>query len=81
MGHVLGAKKSYFLIRGAEADEAQGGRASLVLSIPAQEVSMGSPGVETIHVQSPTPPARPLPSVDTYGKMHLSTTRKSGHSN
>ena len=36
MGHVLGAKKLNFLIRGAEADEAQGGRAGAILSIPAK---------------------------------------------
>ena len=62
MGQVLGAKKSYFLIRGAEADEAQGGRAGLILSIPAQEVSLGLPRVGTIHAQAPTPHAPPLQS-------------------
>ena len=62
MGHVLGAEKGIFLIRGAEADNAQGGRAGLILSIPAEEVSLGSPRVGTIHVQSPTPHAPPLQS-------------------
>jgi len=37
-----------------------GGRTGLILSIPAQEVSLGSPRVGTIHVQSPTPRAPPL---------------------
>ena len=60
MGHLLGAEKINFLIRGAEADEAQGGRASLILSIPAKEVSLGSPRVGTIHVQAPTPQTPPL---------------------
>ena len=62
MGQVLGAEKRIFLIRGAEADNAQGGRAGLILSIPAEEVSLGSPRVGTIHVQAPTPHAPPLPA-------------------
>ena len=37
-----------------------GGRAGLILSIPAQEVSLGSPRAGTIHVQAPTPHAPPL---------------------
>ena len=48
MGHVLGAEKEFFLIRGAEADDAQAGHAGGILSIPAQEVSLGSPRVGTI---------------------------------
>ena len=60
MGHVLGGEKSNFLFRGPEADEAQGGRAGLILSIPAQEVSLGSPRVGTIHAQAPTPRTPPL---------------------
>ena len=40
----------------------QGGRASLILSIPAQEVSLGSPRVVTIHLQAPTPHTPPLPA-------------------
>ena len=55
----MGAEK-VFLVSGAEADEAQGGRASLILSIPAQEVSQGSPRVGTIHVQAPTSHAAAL---------------------
>ena len=38
------------------------GRAGLILSIPAQEVSLGSPRVGTIHVQASTPHAPPLQS-------------------
>ena len=38
----------------------QGGRAGGILSIPAQEVSLGSPRVGTLHVQSSTPHAPPL---------------------
>ena len=60
MGHLLGAEKYFFLIRGAQAGNTQGGRAGLILSIPAQEVSLGSPRVGTIHVQAPTPHAPPL---------------------
>ena len=65
MGHVLGAEKGIFLIRGAEADNAQGGRAGLILSIPAEEVSLGSPRVGTIHVQAPTPHTPPLRAFST----------------
>ena len=55
MGHILEAEKGNFLIRGAETDDATGRRAGLILSIPAKEVSLGSPRVGTIHVQAPTP--------------------------
>ena len=37
-----------------------GGRADGILSIPAKEVSLGSPRVGTTHVQAPTPHAPPL---------------------
>ena len=60
MGHVLGGEKDFFLIRGDDAPVVHGGRAGLILSIPAQEVSLGSPRVGTIHVQAPTPHAPPL---------------------
>ena len=60
MGQVLGAKKELFLIRGRGRPTVYGDRASLILSIPAQEVSLGSPRVGTIHVQAPTPHAPPL---------------------
>jgi len=40
----------------------QGGRTGLILSIPAEEVSLGSPRVGTIHVQTPTPHTLPLPA-------------------
>ena len=59
MGHLLGAKNSFAVRRRTRP---QGGRAGLILSIPAQEVSLGSPRVGTIHVQSPTPHAPPLQS-------------------
>ena len=38
------------------------GRAGLILSIPAKQVSLGSPRVGTIHVQAPTPHTPPLQS-------------------
>jgi hypothetical protein len=60
MGHVLGAEKGIFLIRGDEAAMVHGGRACGILSIPAQEVSLGSPRVGTIDVQSPTSRTPPL---------------------
>ena len=63
MGHVLGAKKGIFLIRGRGRPTVHGGRASGILSIPAEEVSLGSPRVGTIHVQAPTPHA---PSVQAF---------------
>ena len=54
MGHVLGAKKDFFLIRGRGRPTVYGGRTGGILSIPAKEVSLGSPRVGTIHVQAPT---------------------------
>ena len=60
MGHVLGAEKDFFLIRGDDATMVYGGRAGGILSIPAEEVSLGPPRVGTIHVQSPTPHTPPL---------------------
>ena len=60
MGHVLGAEKRLFLIRGDDAATVHAGRADLILSIPAQEVSLGSPRVGTIHVHAPTPHTPPL---------------------
>ena len=39
-----------------------GGRACGILSIPAQEVSLGSPRVGTRHVHAPTPHTPPLQS-------------------
>ena len=53
------------------------GRAGLILSIPAKQVSLGSPRVGTIHVQAPTPRAPPLQafmvdfSQQTTGFSHL----------
>ena len=55
-----------FLIRGDGPTMVDAGRAGLILSIPVEEVSLGSPRVGTIHVQAPTPHARRLRSVDTY---------------
>ena len=60
MGHVLGAKKYFYQIRADDAAMVQSGHAGLILSIPAQEVSLGSPRVGTIHVQAPTPHTLPL---------------------
>ena len=62
MGHFLGAEKGIFLIRGHDATRAHGGHAGGILSIPARDVSLGSPRVGTIHVQSPTPHTPPLQS-------------------
>ena len=60
MGHVLGAEIGIFLIRGDEAAVGEGGRACGILSIPAKQVSLGSPRVGTIDVQAPTPRGPPL---------------------
>ena len=60
MGHVLGAKKGIFLIRGRGRPTVYGGRAGLILSIPAEEVSLGLPRVGTLHVHEPTPHTPPL---------------------
>ena len=62
MGHVPGAEKGIFLIRGRGRPMVHGGRTSGNLSIRGPEVSLGSPRVGTIHVQSPTPHAPPLPA-------------------
>ena len=43
----------------------QAGRAGGILSIPAREMSLGSPRVGTIHVQSPTAQAPPLQAFST----------------
>ena len=55
-----GLKKYIFLIRGLDAADGQGGRAGLILSIPAKQMSLGSPRVGAIHAQAPTPLAPPL---------------------
>ena len=57
MGHVLGAKNSFAVLRPTTP---QAGRAGLILSIPVKQVSLGSPRVGTIHVQAPTPHAPAL---------------------
>ena len=60
MGHLLGGEKLIFLIRAARRYNGHGGRAGLILSIRGPEVSLGSPGVGTIHVHAPTPHTLPL---------------------
>ena len=60
MGQVLWAEKGIFLIRGRGRPTVYGGRAGGILSIPVQEVSLGSPRVGTIHVHAPTPHTPPL---------------------
>ena len=60
MGHVLGAKNGIVLIGGDDGAMVHAGHAGLILSIPAKEVSLGSPRVGTIHVQAATPHAPPL---------------------
>ena len=62
MGHVLGAEKEFFLIRGRGRPTVYGSRTSGILSIRGPEVSLGSLGYGTIHVQSPTPHTLPLPA-------------------
>ena len=60
MVHILGAEKGNVLLRGRGRPTVYGGRACGILSIPAKQVSLGSPRVGTIHVQSPAPHAPPL---------------------
>ena len=60
MGHVPGAEKNNFLIRGRGRPTVYGGRTSGILSIRGPEVSLGSLRVGTIHVQAPTPHAPAL---------------------
>ena len=53
----------------------QAGRAGLILSIPAEEASLGSPRVGTIHVQAPTPHAPGLgPSTTDPRTMNQNLT-------
>ena len=63
-GTLLGAKKIIFLIR--EIDDAPPWRPRRWNPVNSWSwgLSPRSPRVVTIHVQSPTPHARPLPSVD-----------------
>ena len=58
MGHLLGAEKVFFLIRDRGRPTVYGGRAGGILSIPAQEVSLGSLGVG-IDMVSRLPRMRP----------------------
>ena len=60
MGDFLGVEKSNFFNSRPRSAEGHGGRASGILSIPAKQVSLGSPRVGTIHVQAPTPHTPPL---------------------
>ena len=60
MGHVPGAEKGIFLIRGRGRPTVHDGCAGGILSIPVPEVSLGSPRVGTVHVQAPAPHAPPL---------------------
>ena len=59
-GTRTGGQKEFFLIRGDDAARGHGGRADGILSIPARDVSLGSPRVGTIHVQAPTSHTPPL---------------------
>ena len=55
-----GAKKLIYKFAALGPTTPQGGCTGGILSIPAGEVSLGSPRVGTIHVQPPTPHAPPL---------------------
>ena len=59
-GTRTGGEKGNFLIRGRGRPTVYGSRAGGILSIPAKEVSLGSPRVSTIHVQAPTPQTQAL---------------------
>ena len=59
-GTRTGGQNTFFLIRGDDAAMVHGDRAGVILSIPAGEVSLGSPRVGTIHVQAPTPQTQAL---------------------
>ena len=61
MGHFLGAETGFYIAADGPP-WANGGSAGGILSILAGEVSLGSPRVGTIHVQSPTPHAPALQS-------------------
>ena len=59
MGHFLGAKKIFFLIRDID-DATRAGRAGGILSVRGAEVSLGSLWVGSGRVQAPTPHAPAL---------------------
>ena len=59
---VLGRLGILAAVALAGAAQGEGGRAGGILSIPAEEVSLGSLRVGTIHVQAPTPHTPPLQS-------------------
>ena len=59
-GTRTGGRKRFFLIRGRGRPTVYGSRAGGILSIPAQEVSLGSRRVGTRHVHAPTPQTPPL---------------------
>ena len=58
-GTLPGGRKK-FVFRGDGPTMVHASRAGLILSIPVEEVSLGSPRVGTIHVQAPTPHAPAL---------------------
>ena len=55
-----GRKGKFFNSRPTVLRWSNGGRACGTLSIPAEEVSLGSPRAGTIHVHAPTPHTPPL---------------------
>ena len=59
-GTRTGGRKRIFFNSRPTVRHRHGGRAGLILSIPAQEVSLGSPRVGIIDVQAPTPHTPPL---------------------
>ena len=62
MGQVLGGEKTnyYSKFTALGPTTPQGGCAGGILSIPVQEVSLGSPRAGIVHVQAPTPHTPPL---------------------
>ena len=74
MGHLLGGEKLIFLIRGRGRPTVYGSRACGILSIPVQEVSLGSLWV-VLDMVSRLPRMRPgsghnrpiLSSLELYG--------------
>ena len=59
-GTRTGGQKKFRDIAAPRRTTPQAGRAGLILSIPVEQVSLGSPRVGTRHVQAPTPHTPPL---------------------
>jgi hypothetical protein len=77
-GALTGGRKSKYNSRADDASTVHGARAGLILSIPVKHVSLWSPGVDTIHVQAPTPHAPALQAFSTEFSQHYAALYVAG---